>query len=1068
MSENGYPLTALQQSMVYRSLLSPNSGLYVQQLEGRLNETLDVPSFKESWRKLLAHCDVLKTHLLPTSTGAYLQEIAADSRPEWVETDWSGFSKGEQNEKWRVYLTNDRRRGFDFSQAPLMRLALFRLGVSEFRFLWTFHHALLDGRSHLAIIKELFCCYDALKANRDCRFADTTPFGEFARWLAKHDHGESRPFWLKSLKGLEMATRPAIATPNVQPQAYEEERATIATYLTKEQTEELRSFATAHDLTLGTLVHGAWAVLLSRYSGEEDVVFGTTRACRHASVPGSESILGLLINTVPLRIRVEAETPTLEWLKGIRSHWVAMRPHEHTPLQAIQEWNGFRPDKPLVDNLLVYEDSSLNELFKSQGGAWLNREFELHERGDFPLVALGYGGSRLLLRLAYSRGDLEDETARRILAHWRTLLLCLKTHPLTPVADLPMLSPQELKTLLHDWNNTLKRHTEDSCIHQLVEAQVARTPNNTAVLAEKECLTYAELNTRANRLAHHLRATGVGPEVRVALCLERGTELIIAVIAILKAGGAYVPLEADQPEARLREMLTASRALLLVTQASLLGKFVSHGVPAICVDGDQEAIVSCSDANPESDVSPGNLAYALYTSGSTGRPKLIGVEHRNAVNFLHYTTQVAYDSADLAIVPFADAISFDPSVYRMFSALSTGGSLVLLQSLFDLPHSHWGDSITLLGGAPSVMSALLSDFSLPPSVRVASFGAEVPSEALIEKLRHYSQLDRIYNFYGPTETTIYCTHAVLARRPRLALPPGGPQLVRMTKPTVIGKPIWNVRIYILDKRMRPVPPGVGGEICVGGACVTRGYLDQPELTAEKFIRDPFSSSAADRLYKTGDLGRFLPDGNIEFLGRMDDQVKIRGLRVEPQGIAAVLGENPAVHECIVRAMRDPAGILHLVAYVVLRPGKKGSPQDTKPQTEREDQLRAFLESRLPRWMLPEEFVLIKAMPRTVRGKIDFKMLPQPRLAAGKEHSSYESPRTDVEKTLVQIWQEVLHPRRVGIHDTFLELGGDSLAGMRIINRTNRAFGTKLSMQTIFEAPTIADLAHAVRNGLPHQ
>ena len=1063
MSENSYPLTPMQQGILYHSLLDADSGIYIQQREICLHETIDVASFKEAWRRFIAWSDVFRTRIHIADAEELHQEVVADAESEWMVKDWSQFSGEELQQQWHDYLGDDRRRGFDFSQPPLMRLALFRLGESDYRLLWTYHHVLLDGRSNLIAVRELFACYDALKNGSDYHFAECVPFGEFARWLSKRDHSAARNFWLNSLEGFENPVQLGVAAPAVQPQSYDDERGSVEVHLSKDETGTLRAFAAEQGLTVGTLMMASWAVLLGRYSGSEDVVFGVTRACRHASVPGSRSILGLLMNTVPLRIKIDANAPVLEWLQGIRSQWVAIRPYEHTPLADIQEWTGFSGDRPLFDSLLVYEDSSFEEQLRSLGGAWDKRDTELHERGDYPLVALGQGSSRLLLRLAYSRSDLEDKIVQQMLAHWRSLLLGLKAHSSTRVAELPMLSALEYKAAIEDCNDTGMKYESNSCIHQLIEEQVARTPDSNAVLGEEECLTYAQLNARANRLAHYLVKAGVGPEVRVALCLERTPELVIAVLAILKAGGAYVPLETDQPETRLREMLADSRASLLVTQTSLVEKFATPDAPIVCIDAECEAISCCSHGNPDSCVSPANLAYGLYTSGSTGEPKLIGIEHCSVVNVLRYTTQSLFSPDDLAVVPFAEAITFDPSVYRMFSVLSAGGSIVLLQSYFDLPRSRWADEITSLGGAPSLMMSLLADFSLPPSVRVVSTGAEIPGEALLNKLCQYPQLQRIYNFYGPTETTIYCSSAVLAERSTGGSRIDGMPLVRRGNGCNIGRPIWNVRAYILDKRMRPVPPGISGEICVGGVGVARGYLNNPALTAVQFVCDHFSSDPADRLYKTGDLGRFLPDGNIEFLGRMDSQIKIRGLRIEPQGIEAVLGENSAVSECVVRAVAGSAGTMHLIAYIAPGLTEEGAAHDKASSSEKE--LRLFLEARLPRWMVPQEFIFVDIMPRTIRGKIDFDSLPAPAFVTGKQDRSIVLPGNDLVEQLADVWKKVLRLQKISIHDELMALGGESLAAIRIINQVNEMFGIHLSIRTIFEAPTIAKLADRVVDDL---
>ncbi len=1068
-SGSSYPLTALQQGLLYHSQIAPDSGLYIQQFEIRLHEQLKISSFKESWQKITAWCDVLRTRFIMSDNGDFYQNLVQGADLEWIEGDWSQFTPVEQEKKWQVYLGDDRRRGFDFSQAPLARLSLFYLGDDNYYFLWTFHHALLDGRSHLVVIRELFNYYEALSQGSVYRFAECVPFGEFARLLSNRDHGIAKEFWVNKLKGFEESTRLALAAPLVQPQTFEQQRTSVEVLLTKEVTEALRSFANKRDLRLGTVIQGSWAVLLSRYSGHDDVVFGATRACRHATVQGSESILGLLINTIPLRIQIDSDMPVIDWLKDIRSHWVSMRPYEHTPLSKIQKWIGFSPDKPLFESLLVYEDEAPDEVLEAQGSHWENRKIELHERGDYSLVAQGYGGSCLRLKISYDRCSYEDENVQQMLDHWRLLITSMEKYTTVPVAELPRHVAVGKREILADRNNTDTKQDRGLCIHQLIEAQVERTPAVLAVLTDDECLSYEQMNSRANKLAHYLLDAGVCPEVRVALCLERTPVVVVAVLAILKAGGAYVPLETDQPKKRLTDMLIEARVSLIVTQGSFLEKVVGHDLPVVCIDRDSEAISGCCDSNPASGVLQTNLAYALYTSGTMGKPKLIGVEHRSVVNLLSYATTVIYNPDDVAIVPIADAITFDPSIYRIFATFTLGGSIVLLQSYADLPFSRWADAYTLLGGAPSVLSKLLDEYTLPQSVRLITLGAETPSDSLLEKLQKYPDIKRVYSLYGPTETTVYCTAVKLVERLQSEQVLDGPSSVRVQKGNVIGKPIWNTRVDVLDSQMRPVPPGVSGEIFVSGACVARGYLNDPDLTAKRFVADPCSPDPAARLFKTGDLGRFQEDGSLVFLGRKDKQIKIRGRRIEPQGIERALDEYDRVDECAVCAVRDDAGLLHLVAYVVLLGEAGETTAATSRQNEKE--LRRYLKGCLPGWMIPEKFVVIDAMPHTVRGKVDFNKLIAK--AALKERVYRKTSLSltnrdslgsgnELAEDLIHIWEDILGVSPITVHDDFFDLGGDSLRAVQLVFEIEKKLRQTLPLALFLENSTVSAIVDILR------
>jgi amino acid adenylation domain-containing protein len=1048
-STDRYPLTPLQQGLVYHSLMAPDAGLYIQQFEVRLPEAVDVEALQAAWARVSEWCGVLRSRFQSQGAEGFVQHIDPNVAPEWLLEDWSSLPADTLEQHWQAWLTLDRRRGFDFNRGPLVRLALLRLGGDQYRLVWTFHHALLDGRSHLMLLREALNCYDASLQGRKYEFPPTAPYAEFVAWLLRRDHQASQSFWRQHLAGFESPLQLALALPSERPQGYAEERGRVGCSLDPEQTRRLRDFAAAEQLTLGTLVIGAWAVVLSRYSASEDLVFGATRACRHGSVDGAQGMLGLLINTLPLRIRLDAPTPLLDWLRGIREQWLALRPHEHTPLALVQDWGGFGAERPLFDTLLAYEDSAYQEQLRAQGGAWARREFELHESGNYPLVAAGQGGSRLHLRIAYSRARLADASVQTMLEQWCEMLLGLSALRERPVTELPLLRPSEYELVVRQWNATAQEPAQALCLHQLFEAQVARTPAAPAILVEPEPLSYAELNRRANRLARFLCQAGAGPEVHVALCLARGPELIVALLAVLKSGAAYVPLDPGQPDARLLAMLEESQAALLLTESAQRQRFAALAITVLCPDAAAASLAGHADTNLHSGVMPANLAYAIYTSGSTGAPKLIGVEHRSVVNFIHYTTQVVFRREDLAVVPFADAITFDPSVYRLFTVLTAGGSLILLSSLFDLPDSRWVAQLTSLGGAPSVLHSLLEGFVMPASLRMVSFGAEMPGEALLERLQQTPQLERLYNFYGPTEATISCAGSLLAERSPAQAGGRPAPMRRLAAPSVIGRPFWNVRMHILDARLRPVPIGVSGEICVAGLGVSRGYLNHPELSAERFVADPFCADADARLYKTGDLGRYLADGRIEFIGRCDHQVKQHGLRIELGEIETHLDQHPQLGRCVVVQREDSPGRPRLIAYAEPRAGAAPSAEE----------LRAWLQQRLPVYMVPSGFVLLDRLPLTANGKLDRHALPPPAPIAGEAGGGAVAPRTPLELHLVKIWEDILGTRPIGVGDDFFELGGHSLLAVALLERIERHFGTKLPLDTLWSgAANIAALA----------
>jgi amino acid adenylation domain-containing protein len=1047
--------TALQQSMVYQSLRARRAGVYLQQLTIRLHEPLDVARFRGAWQKLIARHEALRTTFHLDGDLGLGQRVHAHANPAWVVESWEGLPTEEQAARWRALLVEDRRRGFDPAEAPPLRFSIIRLGPAEHLFLWSYHHALLDGRSQRLLLEEVFACYDAGSAATTA--APVAPFRDLLNWLEKRDPAGSRHFWRDFLQGFSTPTPLPVSTHRSPADSNDgDDRAIHETWLSEDETSALVAFAATHDLTLGTLLQAAWAALLGRYGGGDDVVFGATRACRHTPVPGVASMIGLLINTVPMRVRLDPDRPVLEWLREVRATWVAIRPYEHSALNLIQGCSRIERGSPLFESMLIIEDRSHGDVAITPPGSPAHREVKLLERGNELLVGLAYGGKRLHLKVSADRARIDDALVGRMLRHWRTLLLALPGDLARRVADLPILDERERADLLRAAAGSVDEHAANLCLHQLFEAQASRGPDRIALYVEAESISYGELDARANQLARHLQAMGVGPEVRVAICLGRGAPLLVAVLAVLKAGGAYVPLNPDDPPARRGSMLAESGASILIGRRASWAASIAPEVPRVDPEADATTIAAHSTEAPRCLAAPHNLAYAIYTSGSTGRPKLVGVEHRSIVNLVRFATGTFLGPGELALSPFSISICFDPSLTQMFCPWTVGGSVVLLESLAALPRSVHAGSFTVVGATPSVLAVVLEDFELPASVRVVILGAEAPSDALLDRLARYPSLEKVMNVYGPTEATGYCSIATLFERRATAAteaqsaPGEVVSLVRTAGARNIGRPIANTQIYILDARGQPVPIGVSGEIHVGGAGVARGYLNRADLTEQRFVSDPFSKSMNARMYKTGDLGRWRSDGSIEFLGRNDFQVKVRGFRVELGEIETRLAACPGVREAVVLAREDQPGDKRLVAYVTAQPGSELSVA----------QLRREVSSVLPDYMIPSAFVQLQALPLTPNGKLDRNRLPQPDATAyvARDH---EAPEGETEQRLARIWAELLQLERVGARDNFFELGGDSFAALRLMARMRSVFGVQVGLATLFAAPTLRQLARRV-------
>jgi amino acid adenylation domain-containing protein len=1025
----------MQQGMLFHSQYAPISGVYVQQLICALHEDLNILAFKRAWERVVERHSVLRTSFRWEGLDEPLQDVHRHVQIPMEAQDWRDIPAQQQEDRLRAYLQADRQRGFDLTEAPLIRLALFRVADAEYRFIRTCHHAVLDGGSLLLLLKELFAFYEAFCDGQDLELKQPLPYRNYIDWLRRQDFTKAESFWRRILKGF---TAP---TPLVVDHAHRSKSDEAQSYATQEirlserLTSALQSLARHHQLTLNTLVQGVWALLLSRYSGEEVVVFGATRASRHSTVQGAESMVGLFINTLPVRVRVSPRSWLLPWLNELRAQWIAMRDFEHTPLVKIHGWSQISPGEPLFESLLVFENQQLNSILQKEGDRWERREFHLQGTTNYPLTVTGYSETELLLEITYDQRRFDDTAITRMLGHLQSLVEGIVANPEQRLSDLPILTEAERHQIRVEWNEIKTDYPNDKCIHEPFEAQVVRTPTAIAVVFEGQQLTYRQLNGRANQLARSLRKLGVGPEVLVGVFMERSLEMVVAVLGVLKAGAAYVPLDPSYPKERLAFMLEDAGISVLLTQQRLVEGLPQHDAKVICLDSAWEMIARESEANPVNSARPENLAYMMYTSGSTGKPKGVQVLHEAVVNFLNsMRQQPGLTEQDILVA--VTTLSFDIAGLELFLPLSVGARVVLVNSQvaadgFQLAEVLKNSGATAMQATPATWRLLVdAGWQTQNHFKVLSGGESLPRDVADYLL---DQASSVWNMYGPTETTIWsATHRVES---------GGGVIP-------VGRPINNTQIYILGPYFNPVPVGVPGELYIGGIGLARGYKNHPELVAEKFVPNPFSDEPGARLYKTGDRARYLSDGTIEFLGRMDNQVKIRGFRSELGEIEAVLSQNPAVRDAVVIAREDTPGDKRLVAYVV-------SSQAQIPATS---DLREFLKESLPEYMVPSAFVMLDALPLTPNGKVDRHALPPPDQTRPELSEKFVAPATPRDITIAEIWATVLKLEKVGIHDNFFELGGHSLLATQVISQMSEAFQVDISLRALFENPTVAGMA----------
>ncbi|HSK79934.1 MAG TPA: amino acid adenylation domain-containing protein, partial [Thermoanaerobaculia bacterium] len=982
----------------------------------------------------------------------------------WEEHDWRGLPPVEQERALADLRRADRERGFDLVSPPLIRLTLVRTGEEVHRLVWSVHHLILDGWSLRLVLREVFSAYAALSAGRLPDLGGVRPYRDFIHWLQRRDAKAMEPFWRQSLDGFSAPT-PLVAERSMNGsgrRTYQERE----TRLTAATTAALAGFAKRHGLTLNNLVQGAWALLLARYSGEDDVVFGVTVSGRLAPVQGIESMVGLFINTLPLRVRVDPGAPLAVWLRGIQEMHGELLQHEHAPLVDVQGWSGVPRGQPLFESIVVFQNFPLERVIDPEMVRALPVRVQVDhgvEPLNYPLALVAFEGERLEMRLSYEVERIGTHLALRMLAHLRAVLEWMPGHPEARLGDLALLGETERHQLLCEWSATAGRWEDagrcgaerggEWLAHELFAAQAERTPEAVAAVHGSRTMTYGELDRRANRLARHLRAAGVRPEVAVGLCVERGFAMLVGLLGIFKAGGIHIPLDPTLPRERLAFLQEDSGAAVVLTQARL-APGLAAGPRMIRLDGDWAEVELQPPTPLPRAADPDNGAYATYTSGSTGRPKGVLISHRSLASFILGLIERLDLRGDDRVLQFSP-LGFDLTLQEIFPMLLVGGRVVfrdpdelatsyrLLRALaeegittVELPTAFWNQWVFELER---------SGERLPGCLRWVITGTD---KVLVERVQAWRKLGvPLVHAYGMTEVTVTSTLYTAAPR-------GG------TEPAVgagllpVGQPFGEHRVYVLDEAMQPVPIGVPGEIFLAGSGLMRGYLHRLDLTAEKLIPSPWGEPG-ERMCRTGDLGRWQPDGNLEFLGRRDRQVKIRGFRIEPGEVEAALGALPGIRGVVVVARPYAPGDLRLVAYVV------GEPDGTLDPRE----LKMLLASSLPPYMVPAHIVPLSDLPLTSNGKVDRAALPVPELAGLEAGEGWLAPRTPMEEILASIWSEVLGVERVGVYDNFFELGGHSLLATRVVSQVRSAFRVEIGLRELFEEPTVAGLAVRIEAAL---
>jgi amino acid adenylation domain-containing protein len=1043
--EDIYKLSPMQHGLLFHTLYAPESAVYFEQVTW-VDKNLNVSDLGRAWQQVLARHSILRTAFFWEGLDEPLQVVHRRVELPLEQHDWRRLAPEEQQRQLEILLKTDRQHGFVLSEAPLMRMILVRMDETAHTVVCSYHHLLLDNWSVVLVLQELLAWYEAFQQGRTLDLPRPRPFRDYVAWLRQQDMGEAETFWRHKLEGFTAPTRISIdKSPGSLP-SQEEDQGKQHLSLSAELSQVVQSFARRHHITLNTLVQVAWALLLSRYSGEADVLFGVTVHGRPTELAGFENMVGLFVNTLPIREQIPTSGSVLDWLNVTQGKLTELHHYEYTPLVQIHGWSEVPRNQPLFDSLLAFEGAPG---WESDSG--VADRYNFFEKTNYPLTILFKASDRFQLQVTYDCRRFDDAAVTRMLGHFQTLLQGIVANPDHNVSRLPLLTDAERQQLLTMWRATAASYPQEWCIHQWIETQVERRPDAIAVTFGRESLTCEALNRRANQLAHYLQGLGVGPEKMAGIYAERSLEMVVGLLGILKAGGAYVPLDPVYPRERLAFILEDSRVPVLLTQQARLAGLPLHAARVVCLDAGWGAIAQESDENPEGGATPENLAYVIYTSGSTGKPKGTFVTHANVAR-LFAATQAWYHFDERDVWTLFHSYAFDFSVWELWGALCYGGRVVVVPYLVSRsPEAFYKllgeELVTVLNQTPSAFRQLIRAEEVVGvcrnlALRLVIFGGEALELPSLRPWyeRHGDRHPQLVNMYGITETTVHVTY-----RPLTAS-----DLDTVTG-SVIGGPIPDLQVYVLDRHQEPVPIGVPGELYVGGAGVARGYLQRPELTAERFVPHPFDGEPGGRLYRSGDLACYLSRGDVEYLGRIDHQVKIRGFRVELGEIEVVLGMHPSVRESVVLAREESPGDKRLVAYVV-------PAQDAAPAIA---DLRRWVQDKLPDYMVPAAFVLLYALPLTAHGKIDRRALPAPDQARPELKSAYVAPGTPVEEILIGIWAEVLGIEQAGIHDNFFELGGHSLLATQVVSRVRDAFQVELPLRVFFESTTVAGLAERI-------
>jgi amino acid adenylation domain-containing protein/thioester reductase-like protein/non-ribosomal peptide synthase protein (TIGR01720 family) len=1043
-----YPLSPMQSGMLFHALKNRDSLAYFEQSVITLQGDLDKSLLEDSLNKLIDRYDILRTVFAYEELEEPLQIVLKQRKTHlYFYEDISHLEEEKRESYLEEIREKDQERGFDLVRDFLIRFCLLKTGATVHQLVLSFHHTLMDGWCLGIILDELRQIYRSFKKKQPVELELATPYIKYINWLVKQDSDEALSYWEEHLADYEHAA----VLPKIGQLSKDEEYQHEEYHFVIEENlmTGINKMSAKSQVTINTVFQALWGILLHRYNNSNDVVYGTIVSGRPSEIEGVERMVGLFINMIPVRIRSIVPQTFSQLLKIIQKESLTSKEYEYLTVADIQSRTSLKGD--LIDHIMIFENYPVqDELKKGETKyGFIIEKIKIYEQTNYDFNIIIMPWDHLYVNFSYNSLVYDKEIIEHIALHFEKIIEQVLANPDVQISDIEILSEKERRKVLFDFNETKVSYPFDRTIHQLFEAQVEKTPGNIAVVFKDKQLKYNELNERANQLAGILRKNGVRPDGLVGIMANRSSEMIVALLAVLKAGGAYVPIDPEYPVDRVEYMINDSDANFLLTQGEVMGKFKDSRFKAQSIDILDERLYGDDEGktNLENKTSPHDLAYAIYTSGSTGKPKGVAIRHRNAVNFFKGMTDRIDFSAGKIILAVT-TLCFDIFLLETLLPVTYGLKLVIADEIQQKdPEVLWeviaSNHVNLLQLTPSRLKLLLShsDISYLEKIEDILVGGEAFPRNLFEELKEKYN-GNIIDVYGPTETTVWSTIRDLTGQDEIN----------------IGTPIANTQIYILDKFKRLQPIGVIGELYIGGDGVARGYLNRTELTDERFVDNPYDEEEGldksyRKIYNTGDLARWLPDGNIDFLGRVDHQVKIRGFRIETGEIEAQILKREEVKEAVVIAREDTPGEKYLCAYIVPLAREEDGGQELSVAS-----LRDYLLKELPDYMMPSFFILVEKIPLTPNGKVDRKAL----IKEGQVMETgmlYTPPRNDVEELMAEMWGSVLKVERVGIHDNFFELGGNSLKAIQLVSHMVKNFDVKIGQ--IFKYKTVAELAENI-------